>query len=68
MIRYVHLGNPVEAHFVQIGIVQGGVGKCGSRDFPSIYVRLEQEDVYDFINEAMSKSLTSVSVMMVHYL
>ena len=28
------------------------MGKCGSKDFPSIYARVENEQVLDFIKEA----------------
>ena len=54
LIRYNNLGNPNEAYYVQIGIVQGGIGKCGSREFPSIYVRVDHEEVLQFIKEASS--------------
>ncbi len=50
LIRYVQ--DSRDLYYEQIGIVQGGVGKCGSRDFPSIYVRLENEEVLNFIKEA----------------
>ena len=53
LIRYNNLGShDDDAHYVLIGIVQGGIGKCGSKDFPSIYVRVDHKDVLDFIKEA----------------
>ncbi len=40
-----------DPHYVQLGIVQGGISKCGSRQFPGIYVRTGNEDVMHFILE-----------------
>ncbi len=44
---------PSSARFVQQGIVQGGVGTCGSKDFPSIYVRIRNPEVFDFIQNSL---------------
>lgn len=38
-----------------MGVVQGGFGGCGSRDFPGIYVRLEDEDILDFVNGVIGR-------------
>ncbi len=40
-----------DPHYVQLGIVQGGIGSCGSREFPDIYVRTDNEKVIHFIAE-----------------
>ncbi len=39
LIQYNPNGAPGAGFYTQLGVVQGGVGPCGSRDFPSIYVR-----------------------------
>ncbi len=52
-MRYTYDNGPTNARFVQQGIVQGGVGRCGSRDFPSIYVRIRDPDVFTFIQFAL---------------
>ena len=51
MIRFSQMENPRRARYVQVGVVQGGVGACGSRDFPSVYVRLEHPEVLRFVKE-----------------
>ena len=28
-----------EPYYVQVGVVHGGIGECGSKDFPGIYAR-----------------------------
>ena len=38
-----------DPHYVQLGIVQGGIGRCGSRSFPGIYVRIGNDDILRFI-------------------
>ncbi len=38
-------------HYMQLGVVQGGISRCGSREHPAIYVRTTNEDVMDFILE-----------------
>jgi secreted trypsin-like serine protease len=35
--------------FVQIALVEGGVGECGDRDYPAIFVRLDHPSVWNFI-------------------
>ncbi len=39
LIKFEHDNGPGVAQYTQFGVVQGGVGACGSGDFPSIYVR-----------------------------
>jgi hypothetical protein len=33
----------------QVALVSGGVGECGNKRFPGIYVRLNNPDIYQFI-------------------
>ena len=28
-----------DPHYVQVGVVHGGIGECGSKNFPGIYAR-----------------------------
>ena len=43
-------------HYVQIGIVQGGIGRCGSRRYPGIYVRLDDPEILDFVPYLLQQS------------
>ncbi len=52
-MRYTYDDGPSSARYVQQGIVQGGVGNCGSKDFPSIYVRIKDPEVFNFIQKAI---------------
>ena len=38
-------------HYVQVGIVQGSAGECGSKRFPDIYARLDDYNVLSFIKK-----------------
>ena len=42
-------------HYIQVGMVQGGIAKCGDQAIPSIYIRLEDFEVWNFIQESMGK-------------
>ena len=42
-------------HFVQVGMVQGGVGECGSRKYPGIYIRMHDPVVLNFIHGILGK-------------
>jgi secreted trypsin-like serine protease len=35
--------------YIQIAIVEGGVGECGDKDYPGIYVRLDHPFIWNFI-------------------
>jgi secreted trypsin-like serine protease len=35
--------------FIQIATVEGGVGECGDRDYPGIFVRLDHPSIWNFI-------------------
>ena len=49
-------------HYVQVGVVHGGIGDCGSKVFPGIYARLEDEENLNFIREAIGlRKLQSLS-------
>ena len=55
---------------MQVGVVHGGIGECGSKNFPGIYARLEDEDNLNFIRQATglreykyTNNLTSTSVI-----
>ena len=45
--------------FMQVGLVQGGVGACGDRDMPGIYVRLKDPEILNFIYETLGKSAST---------
>ena len=56
-------------YYVQLGVVQGGFGSCGSEDYPGIYVRTSNEDIMRFIfettdpGEREEQSVTITSVL-----
>ena len=37
--------------WILVASVEGQIGPCGNRDYPGIYVRISQEDVFSFIQE-----------------
>ena len=41
----------------QVATVQGGVDNCGSIDFPSLYIRLDDPDIFNFIMAILLKTL-----------
>lgn len=45
--------NSGKDRFEQIGIVQGGVGSCGDRKMPGIYIRLKDQDILSFIQSTI---------------
>ena len=44
----------VNEKYVQIGLVQGGVGVCGDPTFPAIYIRLEESYTLQFIQSVLA--------------
>ena len=36
-------------HFVQVGLVHGSDGECGDANFPDIFARLEDAEVFSFL-------------------
>lgn len=49
LVRFDFSGSGSQPKYVITGIVQGGVGRCGDDKFPSIFVRVEDPEVYNFI-------------------
>ena len=45
--------------FYQLGIVHGMVSHCGNRNFPSIFARIDDPEIYDFITETVGKHVHS---------
>jgi secreted trypsin-like serine protease len=48
--------------YIQIATVRGGVGECGDRDYPGIFVRLDHPSIWNFIHSTvmtLSKRPTS---------
>jgi secreted trypsin-like serine protease len=43
--------------YVQVGIVAGGINpeNCGDRDFPTIYTRLDDPEVFDFVKSKVEE-------------
>ena len=52
--------NLVSKKWIQIGIVQGGVGECGDKDYPGIYIRLNHPLVLDFITSVVESKTTTI--------
>ena len=43
--------------FTQVATVHGGVGKCGDTSLPGIYVRLDDQEIFQFIKLAVTFGL-----------
>jgi hypothetical protein len=48
-------------HFIsplglQIAVVQGGIRSCGDKDYPGIFVRLDDTEVLNFINSVVNNN------------
>ena len=50
---------------VQVGVVHGGVGECGSPTFPGIYARLDDADNLNFVRQAIG--LGECTARVLHY-
>ncbi len=48
--------------YVQVGIVHGGIGRCGSNIFPGVYVRTSDKQVLDFIKSIMGSQVWVSSI------
>ena len=48
--------NPANSVFTQLGIVSGGIGECGDKRFPGIYVRLSHPEIFSFIESVVKLS------------
>ena len=57
LMRYVT--DTATPKYVQLGIVQGGVNVCGDKLFPDIYTRIEDPEVFNFIQRTAFKSTGS---------
>ena len=51
IVQFVSGDSSSEDHYVQIGIVQGGLGQCGDASIPAIFTRTENEEIFDFIQD-----------------
>ena len=38
-----------DGHWIQIGVLHGGVGKCTSYDSPTVFVRLDDKEILKFV-------------------
>ena len=49
-----------QPYYLQLGLVSGGFGDCGSANFPGIYVRLEDYNVLEWVYKvALGRKLAS---------
>ena len=48
-------------HFVQSGVVHGGILECSNNVYPAIFVRLDHPDILDFVQNAIYPASTSSS-------
>ena len=39
--------------YIQIATVRGGVGECGDKDYPGIFVRVDHPSIWNFIASAI---------------
>ena len=44
-----------EDRYVQIGVVQGGLGRCGDASLPAIFTRTEDEEIFDFVRDQIDR-------------
>ena len=44
-----------DGKFVQIAIVEGGVGGCGYDEYPGIFVRLDHPSIWSFIASKINR-------------
>ena len=47
-------GKSTTPHFVQLGLVQGGVGACGDWRVPGVYVRIGDPEILGFIETELN--------------
>lgn len=52
------LTTPPNIRYLQVGIVQGGVGDCGDSRYPGIYIRLDDPDIFGFIQNVVDPGST----------
>ena len=46
----VYQTRPRPGHYLQVGLVAGGVSNCGNTDIPDYYVRLDHPEIADFVD------------------
>lgn len=56
------LTSPPNIRYIQVGIVQGGVGDCGDSQYPGIYIRLDDPDILAFIQSVVDQGSTFSSI------
>lgn len=49
--------------WVQFALVQGGIRDCGDKDFPGIYVRLEDPEIFSFIHSILDNTSKSTKIV-----
>ncbi len=52
--------------WIQIAIVQGGIRDCGDSEYPGLYIRLDDPDIFSFINSTLSFNFNGKYIF--HYL
>jgi secreted trypsin-like serine protease len=45
--------NVEQPRYVLVGVVTGGIGECGNPRFPAVYVRIEDREVFDFVQSTI---------------
>ncbi len=51
LMRYrTHTRDPA---YLQVGVVSGGVGRCGDENFPGVYVRVDDPRVLRFVRDGL---------------
>ena len=56
-VAYLELDDVKQTRrFVQLGLVQGGIGECGSQELPGIYVRVNSQPILSFVRSIIGKS------------
>ena len=55
-VAYLELDDVKQTRrFVQLGLVQGGIGECGSQELPGIYVRVNSQPILSFVRSIIGK-------------
>ena len=47
--------------YIQVGVLSGGFGECGTDKFPNLYARLEDPKVFDFIMDILKPEKSTFS-------
>ena len=54
--------NTSNGHYIQVGIVSGGVSNCGNTDIPDVYVRLDHPEISRFISSPKDYKFEEASI------